>query len=278
MSRLRVALEASRPFALGSGSAGRPAGSEAGTSSGAVLTPSLEVGLRHDGGDAETGFGLDLGAGLTLSYPAHGLDAELRGRGLLSHESKGFRERGFSGSFAWNQRPESDRGARLTLTQTVGGAPSGGAESLFTRTTLDGLAANPGSGSGAGGSGDDDLKRHRLELGFGYGFAAFGGRFTSTPEAGVELADTGRGYRLGWRLAESAPAVLGFDIALEGIRRESPGSGEEHEIGFGFGWRLANAGGSDRAFEARVEARRRESANENARPEHEIGFRLTARF
>ena len=277
VSRLRAALEASRPFALGPGSEGRSSGSEAGARDpGTVLTPSLEVGLRHDGGDAENGFGVDLGAGLTLSVPAHGLEAELRGRGLLGHASKGFRERGVSGSLAWNQRPESDRGAKLTLTQTVGGASSGGAESLFTRATLGGLAADPGSGSGAGDRGDD-LERRRLDARLGYGFAAFGGRFTSTPEMGFELAGSGRGYRLGWRLVEDAPAVLGFDVAVDGTRRVSVGGGG-HEIGIGIGWRLANAGVSDRAFEARVEARRSESANDNAPPEQEIGLRLSVRF
>ena len=79
VTRLRLGLEASRPFALGPGS-----GSGAG--GGAVLTPSLEIGVRHDGVDAETGFGLDLGGGLALSDPKRGLQAELRGRGLLAHQ------------------------------------------------------------------------------------------------------------------------------------------------------------------------------------------------
>ena len=39
-SRVRLALEGSRASAMGDG---------------AVLTPGLELGLRHDGGDAETG-------------------------------------------------------------------------------------------------------------------------------------------------------------------------------------------------------------------------------
>ena len=81
--------------------------------------------MRHDGGDAETGFGLDLGGGLALSDPKRGLAAELRGRGLLAHQSKGFRDLGFSGSLAWEGRPGSDRGAKLRLTQTVGGSSSG---------------------------------------------------------------------------------------------------------------------------------------------------------
>ena len=144
VTRLRLGLEASRPVGLGGG---------------AVLTPSLEVGVRHDGGDAETGFGLDLGGGLALSDPKRGLQAELSGRGLLAHRSKGFRDLGFSGSLAWEGKPSSDRGAKLRLTQTLGGSSSGGANSLLARGTLEGLAAND---NGAGGN--DELKSRRLEL------------------------------------------------------------------------------------------------------------------
>ena len=226
VTRLRLGLEASRPIALGPGS-----GSGAG--GGATLTPSLEVGVRHDGGDAETGFGLDLGGGLTLSDPKRGLQAELRGRGLLTHESKGFRERGFSGSLSWHQKPGSDRGARLTLTQTVGGSSSGGADALLGRGTLEGLAANDDGGG--------DLESRRLELKLGYGFSAFGDRFTMTPEVGAGLSDTGRDYRLGWRL----------------VRRSS--------------------GGDVGSLELAAEATRRESANDND-AEHGIGLRLTARW
>ena len=223
VTRLRLGVEASRPVGLGGG---------------AVLTPSLEIGVRHDGGDAETGFGLDLGGGLALSDPKRGLQAELRGRGLLTHESKGFRDLGFSGSLAWEGNPGSDRGAKLRLTQTVGGSSSGGADALLSRTTLEGLAAND---DGAGG--DDELKSRRLELKFGYGLSAFGDRFTWTPEVGVDLSDTGRDYSLGWRLVRGA------------------GSGSD--------------GG---ALELSFEATRRESANDDTPPVHEVGLRLTARF
>ena len=227
MTRLRLGVEASRPV---------------GFDGGTTLTPSLEVGLRYDGGDAETGFGLDLGIGLALSDPERGLQAEMRGRGLLAHESSGFRDLGFSGSFAWEGKPGSDLGAKLGLTQTVGGSSSGGADALLSRSTMDGLAANdPGSGFGAGG-GNDELKSRRLELRFGYGLPAFGGRFTWTPEADIGLSDTGRDYSLGWRLVRG-------------------GSGD--------------GGGS---FEISFDARRSESANDDTQPVDEVGLRFTARF
>ena len=209
------------------------------TLGGGTLAPRLEIGVRHDGGDAETGFGLDLGGGLAWSDAKRGIRAEVRARGLLTHQSRGFRDRGVSGALTWEPGAGTGtpgRGPKLTLSQTLGGAASGGADALLGRGTLEGLAANDaGAGSGA-----SDLKSRRLELKLGYGFSAFGDRFTSTPEIGVGLSDTGRDYRLGWRLAADA-----------------------------------RAGGS---LEFSLEATRRESANDNADPEHGIGFRLTARF
>ena len=215
VSRLRLGLEGSRPILFDGGF---------------TLTPSLEIGVRHDGGDAETGFGLDLGGGLALSDPKRGLQAELRGRGLLAHESKGFRDLGFSGALAWEGKPGSDRGAKLRLTQTVGGSSSGGADSLLARGTLEGLAANDN-----GEGGNDELKSRRLELKFGYGLSAFGDRFTWTPEIGAGLSDTGRDYSLGWRLVRGGFGGDGgsLDLSFEATRRESANDDTppEHAIG-----------------------------------------------
>ena len=202
VTRLRLGLEAQRPFPLGKPEAG----------SGATVTPSLELGLRHDGGDAETGFGLDLGGGMVLSHPERGLEVELRGRGLLTHAAEGFRDHGFSGSLSWRQKPDSDLGAALSLSQTMGGSSSGGADSLLSRVTLEGLAAND--------DGDDDLKNQRLEVKFGYGFPVFGDRFTLTPELGLGLYDSGRDYRIGWRLTRLAETGA-FDLSFDVTRRES---------------------------------------------------------
>ena len=82
-------------------------------------------------GDAETGYGLEVGAGLKLSDRVGGLEAEIAGRGLLTHEADGFADRGISGSLAWRQEPSSDRGAKLTLTQTVGGSAADGLNALL---------------------------------------------------------------------------------------------------------------------------------------------------
>ena len=194
---------------------------------GAGLTPSLEIGVRHDGGDAETGFGADFGGGLAWSDPARGLSAELRGRGLLSHEAEGFRERGLSGTLSFDPRPDSGRGLALTLSQTMGGASSGGMDALLGRGTLEGLAASDDGG---------ELANRRFEMRLGYGLAAFGDRFTLTPELGFGHAPGSRDLRLAWRLVRGARDGAGsLELALEARRRENadaaPGTDAEHTVG-----------------------------------------------
>ena len=67
-----------------------------------ALTPAVDIGLRHDGGDAETGFGLNVGGGGAYAVPARGLTGELNGRWLLAHSDDDFREWGVSGSRAFD--------------------------------------------------------------------------------------------------------------------------------------------------------------------------------
>ena len=83
-----------------------------------TLVPSIEIGVRHDGGDAERGFGAEIGAGLAWSDPVNGISADLQARGLLTHEDRSFRERGVSASLGWNPQPETGRGPSLTLSHS----------------------------------------------------------------------------------------------------------------------------------------------------------------
>ena len=194
---------------------------------GGVLTPSLEVGVRQDGGDAETGFGADIGGGLAWWDPKRGLWAELRGRGLLSHEAEGLRERGLSGTLAFDPTPGSDRGLLLTLSQTMGAASSGGMNALLGRGTMTGLAVNDNA---------DELANRRFELKLGYGFSAFGDRFTSTPDVGVGFSNGSRDLSLGWRLTRAGRGLGAFGLSLEATRHENdnaaPGAGAaEHAVG-----------------------------------------------
>ena len=80
VTRVRTALEGSRGFTLGGGRLS--------------LTPSVEVGLRRDGGDAETGAGMDVGGGLAFTDTVTGLSLDVRVRTLVVHQADGFNECG----------------------------------------------------------------------------------------------------------------------------------------------------------------------------------------
>ena len=213
VTRVRLGLEGSWPLALGDEVLGK----------GATVTPRLALGVRHDGGDAETGFGADIGGGVTLAAPAQGLTVSLEGRGVLTHEAAGLRDRGIAGSLAWDPPPSNGRGPKLTLTQTIGAGASGGKDALLSRTTLEGLAAN-----------DNGDGQRRLEARFGYGFSAFGDRFTWTPEIGLGLSEAGRDTSLGWRLTRTGSGPGSLELSVEARRRESANDNTPPEHGIGF--------------------------------------------
>ena len=107
VTRVRTGLEGSRGFTFGGG--------------GLSLRPSVEVGLRHDGGDAETGAGVDVGGGLVASHASSGLAADVRVRTLLAHEAEGFREHGVSLSLSWNPTPSTPLGLTARVAPSWGG-------------------------------------------------------------------------------------------------------------------------------------------------------------
>ena len=254
--RLWLGLEGSRPLRLYAGS---------------VLTPTVEVGVRHDGGDAETGFGADLGAGLAWSDPGWGLEAELRGRVLLTHADGGFRERGVAGSLSFDPDPGSDLGISASLRQTLGASARGGADALLGAEAPAALAA-------ANDNGRDPSRR--LEARLGYGLLLAGGRLVGTPEAEIGLSNGTREYSLGWRLGEARRTGLTLEADLSGTRRQrvTGERGAEHEVGLGIGWRLKGARDRGVGFDLRIEGTRRDTANDDRNPEHRVGLSMGARW
>ena len=97
----------------------------------------MEVGARFDGGAADTGAGLEVGAGLHYAYPAWGLTVAANGRVLMTHEDREFREWGAGGSIRVAPGP-AGRGPSLTLT-SAWGDPASGAQQLWSQTA--GVAA-----------------------------------------------------------------------------------------------------------------------------------------
>ncbi len=184
--RLRLALEGSREVKLDAG----------------VLRPSLEVGLRHDGGDAETGSGVELGGALRFAG-AGGLTVEMRARGLIAHEEADYEEWGVSATVVFSPG-EGGRGLSVRAGSSWGAA-SGGAERLWSQRTAAGLVRE--------GDFEPDAASFNAEV--GYGLDYLGGLLT--PYTGLTVSGSGETYRAGgrFRLAES------LTMSLEGEHRES---------------------------------------------------------
>ena len=194
VTRFRTGLEGSRAYTL----AGRLS-----------LTPSVEVGLRHDGGDAETGAGMDVGAGLIVSDASTGLAVDVRVRTLLVHQAEGFRERGVAVSLSYNPTPSTPLGFVARVAPSWGGQATSGAEALWGRETMAGMA-HGGLAQG-----------NRFDGEVGYGLPV-GSRFVGTPRVGFATSEYGRDYRVGYGLGVLDRERLNLELGVDAHRRESP--------------------------------------------------------
>ena len=193
--RLRLAAEGSRTWALADGG---------------TLTPALEVGARWDGGDGETGAGVELGGG--LEWVSDGLSVEARGRMLAAHEGD-VEEWGVSGSARLSPGSGS-RGLSFTLLPRWGASESG-----LARLWDEGMTGGASPGD------DTDAARLEAELGYGIGFWERSG--LATPHAGLGYGNDGaRHWRLGTRFAFGPDVAVG----LEAERREGAAA-PEHGAG-----------------------------------------------
>ena len=194
VTRVRTGIEGSRGFTLG----GRMS-----------LTPSVELGLRQDGGDAETGTGVDVVGGLAFADSSTGLSLDVQMRTLVAHQADGFTDRGMSLSFGWDPTPSSPLGLAARVAPSWGG-PAQGSEALW--------GGGPLSRSGTYG-GPASAGRVDAELGYGLPVAR---RFVGTPRVGFGSSAYGRNYRLGYSLGALGVEKLDFELGVETHRRESP--------------------------------------------------------
>ena len=192
VSRLRLMLEGVRVFEVAPG---------------ATLTPSGQIGLRHDEGDAETGFGLDMSAG--IRYAAGRLTIEGTVRTLVAHEDSAYEEWGASGAI--RMTPDAlGRGLSLTLAPAWGNTASK-AEQLWAGQAPTGLAT---TGSTLPGT--------RLTAELGYGMVPADYRGILTPYAGFSLGNgSSQIYRTGARWQVAPETTLEFE-ASRGTAALSP--------------------------------------------------------
>ena len=197
VTRLRLIIQGERTFESGSG---------------AAFTPSAEVGLRHDGGDAETGTGVEVGAG--LRYSAGAVTIEAKARTLVAHEDNDYEEWGMSGAIRVTPHA-SGRGITLSIAPVWGRAESA-AERLWGAPDAQALGAN-----------NEFEARGRLEMDAGYGFGLPSNRGVLTPYAGLTLGDAGHhAIRTGarWQLGPDAT------LALEASQKASGADKTDSEV------------------------------------------------
>ena len=185
-ARVRLALEGRGSFPL---------------SGGAVLTPTLEAGLRYDDGDAETGAGLELGGG--LAFRAGRFSVQFKARGLAAHRDAAYEEWGASAALAWTPRADG-LGLNASLGSSWGVAESG-VNALWNREH----ASDPVPGGAAFSPGQ------RFEAALGYGLEGRRGRALWQPYLSGGSAGDGAGtLRLGLRMTSGAHAEANLEIGL----------------------------------------------------------------
>ena len=176
VSRIRLRVQGQRSFS---------------SPGGARFTPDVEIGFRHDTGDAEKGTGVEIGVG--ARYDGGALSAEGRVRGLVAHEETGYEEWGASATV---ELAPGRSGRGLSLAITPGwGAPHSAADQLWSAQSPRTLGLETG-----------DAARRHLNLLAGYGVGLGADRGVLTPYAGMTLdADAGRTVRGGawWRLGDN---------------------------------------------------------------------------
>ena len=191
------------------------------------LTPTLEFGARHDGGDAETGLGMEVGGGLAWSIPALGLTLDVSGRTLLAHQDDDYEDMGFSAGLVFAPGRGSGTGPSLTLRHDLGGASSGGLEALFA-TEGPSRYAGGTMGDGMGGLGTGWTAEAE------WGMPVLGKRYLGTPLVGHTRYDASRDYSVGWRLAPVAEDARNITLGVLLTRSEALEMLPDHRIEFGF--------------------------------------------
>ena len=197
VSRLRLILEGERVFEAGDG---------------ATFTPTGQVGLRLDGGDAETGSGVEVGGG--LRYIAGPLTIEGQASMLVAHEESGYEEWGMSGAIRITPSA-SGRGLTLAIVPAWGRTGSA-TERLWSAHDARGLGA------------DNEFEAAgQLAMDAGYGVGLPGNRGVLTPYAGVTLGDAGaRTIRTGTRWQFNPDTV----VSVEATRQASDASEGANEV------------------------------------------------
>ena len=178
--------------------------------SGATFTPSIEVGMRYDGGDGDTGGSVETGGGLRFTDAASGLTVEGRARTLFAH-GEDYEEWGVSGLVRLDPG-EAGLGFAVSLRPAWGQA-AGGVQRLWNNGVA-GLAA------------EDRTGRVHARVAYGFG-AVWGGRGVLTPYTDVSLSGAGsRRLSVGGQFKAGSRVTM----SLEGVHNHPAGGSNNQGV------------------------------------------------
>ncbi len=187
--RLRLLLEVDDEYHLGTGG---------------VFNQVAGIGLRYDGGDGDTGAGVELSMTMHYDNPITGLAMWSQTRTLLGRDD--YKEWGVQGVISLDSGAD-ERGLSFKLSPSYGNTDSRMSE-IWRHGLLD--------SDDRGGNHDDGV---RMDAYLGYGLSAPDGHGLLLPYAEMTLGDS-RSYRLGLHWKRSTR----FDMNIVGERSEGNGT------------------------------------------------------
>ncbi len=162
----------------------------------------LEAGLRGDGGDAETGLGVEVGGGLRYSPPRSRLQMEIRSRALVMHAVEDFTTWGVAGSVRYGNR--GGLGPTAELRPIWGPVRYGGVQTMWRHDSV----VNAARGT---------MGEKQIELEFSYGMPLTIGSGVVRPVLAVSVRERGKDYRLGYDVRMRN----GLSLSVSGLAMES---------------------------------------------------------
>jgi len=154
---------------------------------GAVVTPKLDIGVRDDGGDSETGTGMQVRGGFSWHDPERGLALDVSGRSLVSRDDEDLEDHGYAASFAHDPDASTGRGLSLQASRETRDPTIGKPGAMFA-ASLGRHAAGAASAEPA----------WRADVAYGLRLPG-DPRLTLSPFAGFVHSDASMDWNLGWR-------------------------------------------------------------------------------
>ncbi len=184
-----------------------------------LVAPHAGVGIRYDGGDAETGFGLEVSSGMTWHDPDSTLSIRVEGRTLAVHEDGNFRDWGLTFGVSWDPRPDTKEGVSAMFGYDLGNVTSGADPLLGPETYPEQMDTDGGT-------------RWRSEVAFG---VSQGGGMVGSPYGGLRgTSDDVEAARVGYRIEPDTPNAekISLDVWADPVAED-----EDTSTGAGLMWR-----------------------------------------